>query len=58
MKTDEAKEPREYTKNAKQETENKWKGKQMHGQYVTELTGVDWENGGCRRETSKNEQKD
>ena len=28
VKTGEAKEPREYKKSAKQETENKWKGKQ------------------------------
>ena len=28
MKTEEAKESREYKKSAKQETENKWKGKQ------------------------------
>ena len=43
MKTDGAKEPREYKKNAKQETENEWKGKQMYGQHVRDLTGVDWE---------------
>ena len=40
---DEAKELKEYKKSAKQETENKWKGKQMHGQYVRNLTGVDWD---------------
>ena len=43
VKTDEAKEPTVYKKSAKQETENKWKGKQMHGQYVRDLTGVDWD---------------
>ena len=31
MKKDVTKEPREYKKNAKQEKEKKWKGKQMHG---------------------------
>ena len=30
-KTDEAKELKEYKKSAKLETENKWKGKRMHG---------------------------
>ena len=43
VKTDEAKEPRDYKKSAKQETENKWKRKQMHGQYVIDLTEVDWD---------------
>ena len=43
VKTNEAKEPRKYKRNAKQETEKKWKGKRMHGQYVRDLTGVDWE---------------
>ena len=43
MKTYDPKEAREYKKMANQETENKWKGKQMHGQYVRDLTGVDWE---------------
>ena len=43
VKTDEAKKPREYKKSAKQETETKWKWKQMHGQYVRDLTGVDWD---------------
>ena len=34
--------PRKYKKSAKQETENKRKGKQMQRQYVRDLTGVDW----------------
>ena len=43
VKTDEVKEPTEYKKSAKQKTENKWKGNQMHGQYVRDLRGVDWD---------------
>ena len=42
VKTDEAKEPREHKKNEKREIEDKWNGKQMHGQYVRDMTGVDW----------------
>ena len=44
VKTDETREPSEYKRNAQQETENKLKGKQMLGQYVRDLTGVNWEN--------------
>ena len=40
---DEAKEPRERKKNEKREIENKLKGKQMHGQYVRDMMGVDSE---------------
>ena len=42
VNTDEAKEPREHKKNEKREIEDKWKGKQMHGQYVRDMKGVDW----------------
>ena len=42
-KTNEGKKPREYKNNAKQKQKKKWKGNQMHGQYVRDLTGVDWE---------------
>ena len=43
VKVEEAKDTREYKKSEKQEIENKWKGKQIHGQYVRDMTGVDWE---------------
>ena len=40
---DEAKDPKENKKSEKRELENKWKDKQMHGQLVRDVTGVDWE---------------
>ena len=43
MKVDEAKDPKENKKSEKRELENKWKDKQMHGQLVRDVTGVDWE---------------
>ena len=43
VKVDEAKDPKENKKSEKRELENKWKDKQMHGQLVRDMTGVDWE---------------
>ena len=43
VKVDEAKDPKENKKSKKRELENKWKDKQMHGQLVMDMTGVDWE---------------
>jgi len=42
VKVNEARDPKEYQKSEKREMENNWKEKQMHGQYVRDMTGVDW----------------
>ena len=35
--------PKEYKVNEVKETENEWKQKTMHGQYVREKEGIDWD---------------
>ena len=40
---DEAAEPKQYKDNRKQIVEAAWKDKEMHGQFVRELQGVDWD---------------
>ena len=42
VKVDEAKYPKEYQKSEKREMENKWKEKQMRGQFVRDMTGREW----------------
>ena len=42
VKVDEAKYPKEYQKSETREMENKWKEKQMQGQYVRDMTGREW----------------
>ena len=44
VKVKEAKDTSEYKKMENQKMENKWKEKQIHGQYVWDMKGVDWEN--------------
>ena len=39
----EAVDPKEYKVNEVKETENEWKQKRMHGQYVREKEGIDWD---------------
>ena len=39
----EAVDPKEYKVNEVKETENEWKQKRMHGQYVREKEGSDWD---------------
>ena len=39
----EALDPEEYIVNELNETENEWKQKRMHGQYVREKEGIDWD---------------
>ena len=39
----EAVDPNEYEVNEVKETENEWKQKRMHGQYVREKEGIDWD---------------
>ena len=39
----EAVDPKKYKLNEVEETENEWKQKRMHGQYVTEKEGIDWD---------------
>ena len=39
----EAADPKEYKVNEVKETENEWKQKRMHGQYVREKEGIDWD---------------
>ena len=43
MRNDEAVEPVQYKANRKQIAEAGWKEKVMHGQFVRELKGVDWD---------------
>ena len=43
VKVDKAKDPKEYKTSEKREMGNKWKEKQMHGQYVRDMAGVNWE---------------
>ena len=43
MRNDEAVEPVQYKANRKQIVEVGWKEKVMHGQFVRELKGVDWD---------------
>ena len=42
VKIDKAKDPKAHKKSEKPEMENKWKEKQMHGQYVRDMKGIDW----------------
>ena len=35
--------PREYKVNKARQTENEWKHKRMHGQYVKEKEGIVWD---------------
>ena len=39
----EAVDPKKYKVNEVEETENEWKQKRMHGQYVREKEGIDWD---------------
>ena len=39
----EAVDPKEYKVDEVKETENEWKQKRMHGQYVREKEGIDWD---------------
>ena len=39
----EAEDPKEYKVNEEKESENKWKKKRIHGQYVREKEGIDWD---------------
>ena len=39
----EAVDPKEYKVNEVKEMENEWKQKRMHGQYVREKEGIDWD---------------
>ena len=39
----EAVDPKEYKVNEEKESENEWKQKRMHGQYVREKEGIDWD---------------
>ena len=39
----EAVDPKEYKVNEVKERENEWKQKRMHGQYVREKEGIDWD---------------
>ena len=39
----EAVDPKEYKVNEAKQTENEWKQKRMHGQYVREKEGIDWD---------------
>ena len=39
----EAVDPKEYKVNEVKETENEWKQKRMHRQYVREKEGIDWD---------------
>ena len=43
LQNDEAVEPKQYKDNRKQIVEAVWKDKEMHGQFVRELQGVDWD---------------
>ena len=43
LRNDEAVEPKQYKDNRKQIVEAVWKDKEMHGQFVRELQGVDWD---------------
>ena len=43
LRNDEAVEPKQYKDNRKQIVEAAWKDKEMHGQFVRELQGVDWD---------------
>ena len=39
----EAVDPNEYKVNEVKETENEWKQKRTHGQYVREKEGIEWD---------------
>ena len=39
----EAVDPKQYKVNEAKQTENEWKQKRMHGQYVREKEGIDWD---------------